>query len=113
MKIDLEKSAKRAERQQAARAQKLAIHGVARIGRLFRPGRTGRTGMLVIISEIDHKSCPMQTVSRQKSRVGLRGMWYGSDPRTIDSFGKIEWGGILPVGKTGRRISPWLAKKIS
>jgi hypothetical protein len=40
-------------------------------------------------------------------------MWYGSDPRTIDSFGKIEWGGILPVGKTGRRISPWLAKKIS
>jgi hypothetical protein len=88
------------------------IPATVQLARLFRPGRECRSGTLVVVGQIDRTSCPMQTKSRRPQRVGFRGMWYGQDPRTIDSFGKVEWGGMIPVGKAGRRISPWLARKL-
>ena len=112
MKTEWEKEMERKERRDAYKARKKPATGVATIARLVRPGRTNRSGFLVIIHHIDRTTCPMQTLSRRPQRVGLRGMWYGSNPLAADSFGKVEWGGMIPVGKAGCRIPAWLKRKI-
>jgi len=88
------------------------IKGTVRLARLIRPKGHHLQGRLVILHTIDSISAPAQMIGRKRERAGLRGMWYGSDPRDQQSFGKVERGGMIPVGKAGGRIPTWLMRKI-
>lgn len=88
------------------------IKGTVRLARLIRPKGHHLHGALVTLHTIDAISAPAQMIGRKRERAGLRGMWYGVDPRDQQSYGKVEFGGMIPVGKAGHRIPAWLMRKI-
>lgn len=81
-------------------------------------GSNGRPRRLVAVShQVTTRDVadPKQIFTKRAGRFLFRGLWYGDrNPRNHRNFGKVEGQVGLPIGKvTGRRLSPFLLKRMS